>query len=420
MHMTLSVAGGNYLSRLVFMSALALTAISAFAQAQTVDPKMAACPDPDTNAAELTLHFKSLGNNCIRLTGGYASLSGSFVGLSYSTRNRLHLGETLSLSSQYGVRTRRVQLGFNKASLFGRPIGTGATFYGQRFHYNQGRESSIFAFQRDIPEFNELGKDNLLNYISHSYGVTAFVQYPIPGTFSHVRLTYSHDVSDFTTLTTSTGEYFGYLDVFGEKKVTACNLSDIFQYLQCIAGPNVLKDIHTNKLTPSFTYNTVNHPIQPTRGTAISISTAIAAGGDVHTIEPSIDAKYFHPGFKNGHVIGIHLSGRVLIGYGTPVPPPFDRYYMGGENDVRGFDSWGIGPIAYMPSSATVNVLNNDGSQRIQKQFVNGETIFTNVTITIPIYRFVSVGGDTKVVTNFEYRIPIAGPLTLALFRMWA
>jgi outer membrane protein insertion porin family len=382
----------------VLLSTLALSGISAFAQSQTPDPRITPCLDPDTNAAELTLHFKRMGNNCVRLTGGYASLAGSFVGLSYSTRNLLHLGETLSLSSQYGVRTRRVQLGFNKASLFGQPIGTGATFYGQRSHYNQGRESSIFAFQRAIPEFNELGKDNLLNYVSHSYGVTAFVQYPIPRTFSRVRLTYSYDVSDFKTLTTSTGEYFGYLYSLGA------------------GGANSLKDIRTNKLTPSFTYNTVNHPIQPTRGTAISISTAIAAGGDVHTIEPGIDAKYFHPGFKNGHVIGMHLSGRVLIGYGTQVPPPFERYYMGGENDVRGFDSWSIGPVAYMPSSTTVNVLNPDGSQRVQKQFVNGETIFTSVTETIPIFRFVGVGGDTQVVTNFEYRIPIAGPLTLVFF----
>src|SRR5260370_35809417 len=138
-----------------------------------------------------------MGNNCVRLTGGYSSLSGSFVGLSYSRRNLFHLGETLSLTSQYGVRVRRVQLGFDKASLFGKPIETGAAVYGQRFHYNQGRESSIFAFQRNIPEFNEIVKDNLLNYVSHSYGVTGFVQYPIGGRFSHIILTYTDNVSVF-------------------------------------------------------------------------------------------------------------------------------------------------------------------------------------------------------------------------------
>src|SRR5262249_9045832 len=40
----------------------------------------------------------------------------------------------------------------------------------------------------------------------------------------------------------------------------------------------------------------------------------------------------------------------------------------------------------------------------------------TNITQTIPIYQFVAPGGDTQVVTNFEYRIPIVGPVTLAAF----
>lgn len=39
-----------------------------------------------------------------------------------------------------------------------------------------------------------------------------------------------------------------------------------------------------------------------------------------------------------------------------------------------------------------------------------------NVTETVPSYRIVSSGGDTKVVMNLEYRIPIGGPLALAFF----
>jgi outer membrane protein insertion porin family len=386
------------LIRHVVLPTLALIAISAYAQPPTFDRRIDACIGRDYNAIELAPHFKWMGNNCVRLTGGYSSLAGSFVGLSYSTRNLLHAGETLSLSSEYGVRIRRVQLGFDKVSLFGKAIETGAAIYAQRFHYNQGREASIFAFQRNIPEFNEIGKDNLLNYISHSYGVTGFVQFPIHGNFSLVRLTYSYDVSDFNTLSPSTGDYFGNL------------------YFQGGGRANALNGIRTSKLIPSFTYNTVDHPIHPTRGTAIAISTAIAVLGDVNTIEPSLDAKYFRSGFKKGHVVGMHLSGSVLIGHGTQVPPPFHRYYIGGENDIRGFDSWSIGPIAYIPSSASVNVLNNDGTPRLQPVVVDGVRGFINVTQAIPIFRFVSVGGDTNIVGNFEYRIPLTELLTLALF----
>jgi outer membrane protein insertion porin family len=34
----------------------------------------------------------------------------------------------------------------------------------------------------------------------------------------------------------------------------------------------------------------------------------------------------------------------------------------------------------------------------------------------IPVYQLIFPGGDTQVVTNFEYRIPIFGPVTLAMF----
>jgi outer membrane protein insertion porin family len=90
---------------------------------------------------------------------------------------------------------------------------------------------------------------------------------------------------------------------------------------------------------------------------------------------------------------------------------------MGGENDIRGFDIWGISPIGYIPSSTSVNVLNSDGSPRQQK-IVNsdGSTTFANVSQTIPIYQLVFPGGDTQIVTNFEYRIPIFGPVWLAAF----
>jgi outer membrane protein insertion porin family len=90
---------------------------------------------------------------------------------------------------------------------------------------------------------------------------------------------------------------------------------------------------------------------------------------------------------------------------------------MGGENDVRGFEIWGISPIAFVPSQAPVQVLNNDGSARMQR-FVdsNGQEVLSPVTQNIPTYQFIFPGGDTQAVTNLEYRIPIFGPVILAAF----
>lgn len=355
--------------------------------------------DTKTDTVDITLKVKERGKNSIQLNGGVSGISGSFIGLSYSTNNFLGLGETLSLSSQLGTRLRQVQFGFTEPYLFDKPIQSGFTAYVNRFDYNQGREASILTGQNLIPLFNAIGQQNLLNYVSNGYGGTVFVSYALRKTFARVGLTYGYDISSIKTLSASATNYFDFLDFRG------------------VGGPNSLDGIRTSKVIPSYTYNSVNHPITPTGGKSLFFSFAYAGvGGNVNTLEPTLDAKYFRAGFKRGHVIGMHTSARFITGYGGKVAPPFARYYMGGENDIRGFDIWGISPIAFLPSDGTVNVYNNDGSQRIQKQVINGKVTYTPVTMTIPTYQFAYPGGDTSVVTNFEYRIPIFGPVVLAAF----
>jgi outer membrane protein insertion porin family len=138
----------------------------------------------------------------------------------------------------------------------------------------------------------------------------------------------------------------------------------------------------------------------------------------VNEIAPVVDAKYFHTSpFNKRHVIGVHVLGRWVTGYGGRVAPPFNRFYMGGENDIRGFDIWGISPIAYVPTSAQIPLYNNDGTARLQKgKDANGNPAFFPAAVTVPTYQLVFPGGDTQVVTNLEYRIPIFGPVTMALF----
>jgi outer membrane protein insertion porin family len=71
-----------------------------------------------------------------------------------------------------------------------------------------------------------------------------------------------------------------------------------------------------------------------------------------------------------------------------------------------------------MPTSGTVNVYNTDGTPRQQK-YVNpstGQVSLVNVTQSVPSYQLVFPGGDTALVTNVEYRIPIMGPVTMAFF----
>ena len=85
----------------------------------------------------------------------------------------------------------------------------------------------------------------------------------------------------------------------------------------------------------------------------------------MNTVRPVVDVKYFKPApWKKSHILAFHGMGSLLTGYGGKVAPPFSRTYIGGEQDIRGFEIWGISPIAFVPSEATVNVLNDDGTPR--------------------------------------------------------
>ena len=394
--------GDLFNSKMWEVSILRLNQLGYFEQLKKEDAAQIT-RDAHSSTVDITLKVKERGKNTIGLTGGVSGIAGSFVGANYSTNNLFGLGETLSLQSQLGTRIRNVTLGFTEPYLFDRPLQVGFTVFIQKFNYDQGREASILYGQNLIPLFAQIGSQNLLNYTTDSRGFTAFLSYPLRRSFSRVGISYGYSTSAYKPLTTAATTYFDYSSFLGT-----------------LSGPNQLTGIRSSTITPSFTYNSVDHPITPTHGHSFSASAGLAGsylGGNVNTIQPSISFSYFHPALKKGHVIGFRFMGTMISGYGGKSAPPFNRYYIGGEQDVRGFEIWGVSPIAFIPSAATVNVLNADGSQRLQKGFdSNGSVIWTNATMTIPIYQPVAIGGDTQMISNFEYRIPIFGPLTLAAF----
>jgi len=349
--------------------------------------------DTKTNTVDLTLKVKEKGKNSIQLNGGVSGISGSFLGFGYSTNNLVGLGETLSLQTTLGTVQRNVTLGFTEPYLFDKPLQAGFTVFMSRFDYNQARQASILAGTDLTALYNQLGQQNLLNYVSNSRGFTTFMSYPLKRSFARVGISYGYTIQSVSTLTAAATSYYTYLNFLN------------------ISGPNQLDGIKSSTITPSFTYNTVNHPITPTAGKSLSASLGFSGsilGGNVNQIMPVIDAKYFRKGLSAKHVIGMHFSGRFLTGFGGKTAAPFNRFFMGGENDIRGFDIWSITPIAFIPIEGTVSLLNADGTPRLQHG--------VPVTKSVPSYQLVTPGGDTALVGNFEYRIPIFGPVTLAAF----
>ncbi len=350
--------------------------------------------DTKTNTVDLLLKLRERGKNSIQLNGGVSGISGSFIGFSYSTNNFLGLGETLSLSSQLGTLLTSVSFGFTEPYLLDKPIQTGFTIYYQRYNYNQGQQASILANQNLAPYFAALGEQNLLNYISNGRGFTTFVTHQLKRSFARVGLTYGYNVQSIKTLTNAASTYFNYIDFQG------------------VNGPNSLTGIRSSTITPSFAYNTVNHPIIPTRGLRLNFSfgfTGTAIGGNVNTLQPVFDVAYFRHGFWRTNVMGFHFNGRFIAGYGGKFAPPYSRYYIGGEDDIRGFDIMSISPFAFIPTDTNVQVFTANGVPVVDKHGIP-------VTQHIPIYQLIYPGGDTAAVFNYEYRIPLIGPVTLAPF----
>jgi outer membrane protein insertion porin family len=355
-----------------------------------------------TNTVDINLKVKERGKNTIGLNGGVSGISGTFIGLNYSTNNFLGLGETLTMQSQVGTLQDQITLGFTEPYLFDRPLQAGVSFYLSRFNYDQGRQISLLSGVNLESFYNALGSANVLNYVQNSKGVTLSASYPIKRSFARLGIAIGYDDSSIVTKSAGAETYFTYLNFLG------------------VSGPNALEGIKTFSITPSYSYNSKNNYQNPTSGRSIFFSIKAAGsvlGANVNIIQPTFDGQYYHPSPKwRRNTLAFHFLATTITGYGGKVAPPFMRSFIGGENDIRGFDFYSISPIAFIPSSASVPILNNDGSQRTQRVLVGGVPTSVNISQGIPTYQIITPGGDTHAVFNFEYRIPIFGPVTLVPF----
>jgi outer membrane protein insertion porin family len=364
--------------------------------------------NPGTNTVDINLKVKERGKNSISLNGGVSGIAGTFIGLNYSTNNFLGLGETLTAQSQVGTLQDRITLGFTEPYLFDRPLQAGVTVYLSRYNYDEARQESLLTGV-DLQQFyNSLGSANVLNYVQDSKGITFSASYPISRTFARLGVSLGYDISSIKTESTGAATYFNYIDFMG------------------VNGPNALNGIKTLSITPSYSYNSKNSFQNPTAGKSIFFSVKAAGsvlGSNVNMIQPTFDAQYYHASPRwHKNVLAFHFLATTITGFGGKDAPPFARSFIGGENDVRGFDFFSITPIAYLPSCACppnstgVAILNPDGSQRTQVQPVTGFPSPVAASLNIPTYQIITPGGDTHAVFNFEYRIPIVGPITLVPF----
>ncbi len=383
--------GDTYNKRFWYLSLLRLNQLGLFEEIKDSDA-IARTNDRD-QTVDIDLQVKERGREQIYFDGGVSGHTGSFFGVNYSNNNLLGYGQTLNARFSGGNRQLSASLGYTEPYLFGKPIRLSMELFAQRQKYF-GDSLNLFNsyYNPDISDPDSL-------FTQTSAGGSMSLSAPLQqftrrlgrfSQFSRVGISYALAASSVA-----------------EPEVNRDNdtSNDIpVDY----SHPRIL----TSRITPHLFYNTLSSAIDPTRGQSLYLGLSLSGGilgGDVNTITPTLEYKLFKPVMKREsdkpHVFGMRfsfghvrtigqLSDKLIntqsLGFigGIPIT---DRYFLGGENEVRGYNAFSISPVSRYDS--------------------DGSTSNGNETPT-----YVATGGDTRFLLNLEYRMPIIGPLSLAWF----
>jgi outer membrane protein insertion porin family len=343
-------------------------------------------PQPVEPKVDINLKVKERNRNSISFNGGVSGIGGSFLGLGYETNNFLGFGETFGVNLQGGTRQSQYQFNFTEPYLFDRPITTGFTVFSTNFRYDQARE--FFGLNpNQLP--SGLGFENRLNFEQKRAGFSLFTSYPFK-IWNRVGLNYGWDNSETSAINPATEEYFN-----------AVRTQENQSFISNTGGS--FSRFHARKLIPSYSFNgTRGSALNPSGGQSLSTTfefTGGPLGGNVNYLRPTIDYRFFHPMNKGRNTLALRFLGSFVQGFSNTAVPFYERFFLGGDFDIRGFDFRAVSPIA----SVVRNIATIDPE--------------TGNTIMRPFDDIVYVGGDSQGVLNLEYRIPLVGNIvTMAPF----
>src|SRR5215217_6077251 len=375
---------------------------------------------------DLSLKVSERGRQQISFNGGISGIGGSFFGLEYSTNNLLGRGEVLSFNLAAGNRQRSFQFSFTEPYIKDRPISAGFSVFAfsQKFFGEGTFLSQNINAQEDLLtsqfNLNDINEENL--FTRDSYGGSIFVSAPLSEFYRKRRFTQFSRVGASYQLSLSSVK-----DPESNADPNNPNLFIPVIYRQ----PNIL----TSRGTLTFTYDTRNASVDPTSGRELSAAVAVAGlGGDVRTYQSTLSYTQFFPmrrkKSKHPEVFGFRIIAGTVGSFATTEKvrnanslafvggvPIFERFFLGDEFTIRGYNVRSISPIApvdtFITSQNVVVASNALGSPTPVPGFPQSAAALGTFTgssgnnIAGLPRSFTSVGGDTQLLGNFEYRIPI-------------
>lgn len=300
--------------------------------------------DKENREVDLIVAVKEKGRQGIWLNGGSGGLGGGYAGIVYMAMNLLGLGELMRLETSGGPRNSSFVFDFLTHSLLDTRISLGLSVFRRFFDFD------LIGSRLDPTQA-------LTRVAKRSAGASLSGSYPL-SEVSKVSLSYQTEGIHADSL---------------------------------ILGSSAQR-VSRRALTPAYTYNTTDNYFNPSKGQALTVSTALSGGllgGGVNVVSPTFEHKFFAPDpFTSGrNTFAFRSTFAHAAGFGGREVPFYERFFSDGYM-VRGFDVGEMTPLSFY-------------------QLPNGSSQTFGVT---------GIGGDTLAVFNAEYRVPIKDPVSFVYF----
>jgi len=281
--------------------------------------------NPEDNTVDVLIRGEESGVNEINFGGGYSEYAGFFLQASYATRNFLGRGEQLQLSASVGKNITYYNLSFTEPWIFDYPHSFSVNLFNS--------ETSYSTYQRQSKGFS----------LGFGFRLRPFLTYSVA---------YKYEIVDVPGSSLQSNTVF--------KPVSNRLASAITQSLQ---------------------FNTLNHPFMATAGSKYSLSFEWAGwqlGGDDLKYEVNLRGTQMFKGWRSTvFLINARFGYQEPLGASDTVQY-YDRYFIGGESTVRGYQLRTISPR-------------------------DSETMY-------------AIGGTKMFFANFEWILPIENRFQFALF----
>ncbi|HXH37324.1 MAG TPA: outer membrane protein assembly factor BamA, partial [Thermoanaerobaculia bacterium] len=298
---------------------------------------------------DVTVKGTEEGKNDVQFGGGYSEGTGFFVQTQFSTRNFLGEGENLGLSFQRGNRQNFYSLSYADPWFRDTPNSLGISLFNRNTDY-----PASFGYEE-----KSRGGSVAYGYRLHRFDSISFV-YGLEHVQTHLETNVLPDANG---------------------NVPISDISDA-TYTSSSVGP-------------SYSYDSRDNPFDTTRGARVAMGLSFAGGplgGTIHAIRPTFaTTKYFKLSRRSSFSVNVDLGYLKPFDYGKGCFLTYDnfdqtsklcvpkgqRFFVGGEYSVRGFEYGTLGP----------------------REVVNGQSVVA--------------GGYKQVFFNSEYVFKVNDPLRL-------